>query len=242
MTPDRLADVTAIVYRLAQERLVVTRRDPLTGVVDVELVHDSLLREWQRLRDWLDGDRTFLTWQQELERARLAWETSSDDGSRDPGALLRGRALDAAKRLDPVHRERLTPAQQEFVRLSDEAWVEEQERLRRALAEAERQRARAEHELVRSGLREQALRTQLLLDVEPVAALALAADTMLRNLAELPEDLIDLVQVSLHSALLRARELTAVVAHRAPWPPWRPHRTDGSSSRHPSTPRSARGR
>ncbi|MGW5237378.1 nSTAND1 domain-containing NTPase [Monashia sp. NPDC004114] len=215
-TPDELTDVTAIVYRLADERLLVTRLDSQTGDVLVELVHDSLLREWQRLREWLDADRSFLIWRQDLDRARERWESSGEIGNRDSGALLRGRTLEAAKRLDPIQLDRLSDAQREFITASDDAWVAEQQRLQRALSEAEQQRARAEEELVRAGLREQALRVRLLLDVEPVAALAVAADTVLTNLAELPDDLIDLPQVSLHAALLTARELTVVGAHHAP--------------------------
>jgi hypothetical protein len=134
----------------------------------------------------------------------------------DPGKLLRGRDLDAGRRLDPLNRERLTDAQREFIDVSDAAWEAEQRRLREALAEAREQRSVAEREMVAANLRERALRVRLLLSVEPVAGLALAADTVITNLDELPDELVDVAQVSLHAALLQARELAVVSGHAAP--------------------------
>jgi WD40 repeat protein len=49
-----------IVQKLASKRLVISSED------GVEIIHDSLLRHWQALRDWLNLDREFLLWQTSL--------------------------------------------------------------------------------------------------------------------------------------------------------------------------------
>jgi energy-coupling factor transporter ATP-binding protein EcfA2 len=49
-------------------RLVVTGRDEQTDEKTVEVVHEALIREWRRLRGWIDENRTFRTWQEQLRR------------------------------------------------------------------------------------------------------------------------------------------------------------------------------
>ncbi|GAA6620366.1 CHAT domain-containing protein [Scytonema sp. NUACC26] len=78
-----------LVTRLASERLVVTGYDEATGNETVEIVHEALIQKWGHLRQWLELDRDFRTWLQELRSARQHWEKSE----RDKDALLRGKAL-----------------------------------------------------------------------------------------------------------------------------------------------------
>ncbi|QLY32272.1 serine protease [Nocardia huaxiensis] len=78
--------------RLARERLVVTGRDT-DGTDTVELAHQALIDNWPTLRDWLEADRAFLSWQRQTEIARSEWESRD----RDEGGLLRGSALSAAE-------------------------------------------------------------------------------------------------------------------------------------------------
>ena len=44
----------ALVRRLADARLLVTGRDP-EGRETVEVVHEALIRGWERLRGWMDA-------------------------------------------------------------------------------------------------------------------------------------------------------------------------------------------
>ena len=60
--------------RLADARLVVTQRDEGSGEDIAEVVHEALIREWRRLRQWVDADREFLVWRQRLTEARKEWE------------------------------------------------------------------------------------------------------------------------------------------------------------------------
>ena len=75
--------------RLADARLVVTGRDEQTGEETVEVVHESLIREWKTLGRWMEDDRSFRIWQDRLEGLRRQWEQNS----KDDGSLLRGMPL-----------------------------------------------------------------------------------------------------------------------------------------------------
>jgi WD40 repeat protein len=205
-----LLATTAMVGRLADHRLVITTEDV------VELIHDALLREWGRLQEWLREDRRFLSWQQDMERQRAKWVLSGPAGARDEGWLLHGHDLQVARDFQTSHAMVIGGEQAEYIGESLAVWEREQRRLRDALAEAEQQRAIAEAELAAANLREQAARVLTLLPLEPVAGLALAADAMIKNVSELPGNLVSAVQVSLHLALTQARERHVMAGHTAP--------------------------
>lgn len=78
---------------LASTRLLVADRDA-DGVESVELVHEALITQWARLRDWVAEDREFRVWQEELRDGLERWS----DHDRDNGALLRGAQLAEAQR------------------------------------------------------------------------------------------------------------------------------------------------
>ncbi|MCA9220143.1 MAG: DUF1549 domain-containing protein, partial [Planctomycetales bacterium] len=82
----------SLVQRLADSRLLVTNRDD-AGQETVEVVHEALIRGWQRLQDWLRTDREFRLWQERLRGAMAQWGASQYDN----GALLRGRPLSEAE-------------------------------------------------------------------------------------------------------------------------------------------------
>jgi len=84
--------VQAVVQQLVEDRILATDRDLQSNEETVEIIHDVLLREWGQLQQWLEADRRFLTWHQELERLVHGW------GSRhDKNKLLRGQDLTEAK-------------------------------------------------------------------------------------------------------------------------------------------------
>ncbi|GLZ33540.1 hypothetical protein Lesp02_57280 [Lentzea sp. NBRC 105346] len=62
----------------------------------VEITHESLIRSWPRLRDWLAEDRQALRVHRQLTDATAEWEAHD----RDPGALYRGARLAVARELD----------------------------------------------------------------------------------------------------------------------------------------------
>ncbi|MBB5915973.1 type II secretory pathway pseudopilin PulG [Nocardia transvalensis] len=81
-----------IAGRLARDRLVVVGRRS-DGAETAELAHQALVDNWPLLRERLERDRDFRSWQRQLEEERLGWEAAH----RDSGALLRGSALSTAE-------------------------------------------------------------------------------------------------------------------------------------------------
>ena len=82
-------DLWALVNHLAQTRLVVTGQDEVTKGKTVEIVHEALIQEWQRLRQWLEENRNFRIWQERLRMALQRWESSNHE----VGFLLQGAPL-----------------------------------------------------------------------------------------------------------------------------------------------------
>ena len=87
-----------VVKKLADARLVTTSYDQQTKFETAEIIHDSLIREWGRLRDWLREDRSFLAWDREIEKkdslGRKESEMKADCLAR-PGS---GRSPEMARR------------------------------------------------------------------------------------------------------------------------------------------------
>ena len=91
-----------------------TQGDTQLGQATVEMVHDVLIRHWERLRRWLEEDRDFLRWRQRLQAALIEWERSGHDA----GALLRGAPLAEASRWLAERPEDLTLAERGFIQKS----------------------------------------------------------------------------------------------------------------------------
>jgi energy-coupling factor transporter ATP-binding protein EcfA2 len=64
----------ALVTRLANDRLVVTSVNEVTGGEEVEVAHEALIRYWPRLRGWLSQDRGVLRLREGIRRAALEWQ------------------------------------------------------------------------------------------------------------------------------------------------------------------------
>ncbi len=86
--------VWPLVQLLADRRLVVTGRALGDGEETAEVAHEALIQKWGRLREWLEADRAFRTWQEDLRAAMRSWLASD----KDEGALLRGAPLGVAER------------------------------------------------------------------------------------------------------------------------------------------------
>lgn len=99
-----------LVRRLADARLVTTSRDA-DGSETVEVVHEALVRSWQRLREWMNSDRRFRVWQERLRLALRQWEETGCD----EGALLRGVPLAEAEQWMEERSAELSEAEQGYV-------------------------------------------------------------------------------------------------------------------------------
>ncbi|MBD2096470.1 CHAT domain-containing protein [Trichocoleus sp. FACHB-591] len=102
-----------LVRRLADARLVVTNRSA-DGIETAEVVHEALIREWQRLRQWMEEVRTFRLWQERLRSLIRQWQVSD----RDDGALLRGAPLLEAQFWLQEQSADLRPEEQAFIQRS----------------------------------------------------------------------------------------------------------------------------
>jgi len=102
-----------LVQKLTDARLLVSDRDPAGGDT-VEIVHEALIQNWERLRAWLGEDRAFRTWQRRLRSALRGWEVSG----RDSGALLRGTLLAEAEGWAAQRADDLSPLALAFIATS----------------------------------------------------------------------------------------------------------------------------
>ena len=122
---DAVAEVVAI---LTDQRLLTVSAGA------VELAHDALLREWPRLRGWLEDDAEGRRLHRRLADAARQW----DDAGRDAGDLYRGARLAGALEWRDPHEPDLNRTERDFLDAGRDAEQREhhagQVRRRRAIA------------------------------------------------------------------------------------------------------------
>jgi basic membrane lipoprotein Med (substrate-binding protein (PBP1-ABC) superfamily)/DNA-binding SARP family transcriptional activator len=82
--------LSEVLTTFGRHRLLTFDRDPLGGAATVELAHEALLVEWERLAGWLERHRADLRRHATLVAAAEEWEESG----RDPDYLLVGSRLE----------------------------------------------------------------------------------------------------------------------------------------------------
>lgn len=117
-------DVTEVIGLLADGRLLTINEGTL------EPAHEALLREWPRLRAWIEEDRDALRIERQLELAAREWRRVD----RDEGALYRGARLAEARDLSDRGQLQLTDAEKEFLAASFARRDRERTARRRRLA------------------------------------------------------------------------------------------------------------
>jgi WD40 repeat protein/serine/threonine protein kinase len=70
-----------ILSAFGRSRLLTFDRDPATRESTVEVAHEALLREWERLREWLDTSRADIRLQRLLANAAAEWDKEGNDKS-----------------------------------------------------------------------------------------------------------------------------------------------------------------
>ncbi|KPK92042.1 MAG: hypothetical protein AMJ88_11890 [Anaerolineae bacterium SM23_ 63] len=119
-----------VIATLAKARLITLSEE------HVEVAHEALIREWPRLRAWLDEDREGLRIHRHLTEAAQAWEALE----RDPGELYRSGRLIQAMEWNEEQRPELNPLEREFLNAS-QALAEQREAEREAQVKRLRRRA-----------------------------------------------------------------------------------------------------
>ena len=116
--------VTDVLAVLADDRLVTI------GEGEVEVAHEALLREWPRLRGWLEEDVDGRRLHHHLAAAARDWEA----GGRDTGELYRGARLASTLDWAADHDPELNATERAFLDDSRRASGRAQRRLRMVLA------------------------------------------------------------------------------------------------------------
>jgi basic membrane lipoprotein Med (substrate-binding protein (PBP1-ABC) superfamily) len=81
--------LSKVLETFGQRRLLSFDRDAATDQATVEVAHESLFREWERLADWIDRHRTALRRYESFMGAADEWEANG----RHPDYLLTGTRL-----------------------------------------------------------------------------------------------------------------------------------------------------
>jgi WD40 repeat protein/DNA-binding SARP family transcriptional activator len=122
LEPARDEHAAAALAALTDSRLVTADEETL------EVAHEALLREWPRLRGWLEEDAEGRRLHQHLIHAARDWE----DADRDPGELYRGARLASALDWGASHEGDLNELERDFLDASRADAEHEAERQRQA--------------------------------------------------------------------------------------------------------------
>ena len=118
---ERNAYVEDVLATLADSRLVTVSEG------NVEVAHEALLREWPRLREWIEEDGEGRRLRRHITQAAMEWNAAG----RDQGELYRGARLAAALDWTADHALDVNELEREFVTESREASETETKRVRR---------------------------------------------------------------------------------------------------------------
>lgn len=155
--------VQTVLAHLVEARLVTMSEH------GVEVAHEALIREWARLRDWLNQDREGLRLQRQLTEAAHEWELLE----RDAGALYRGARLAQAREWAVLNLLALNAQERAFLEASEE----NEKREAREQKEQQQRELEAAQKLAETEQRanKQLRRRALLLAAAFVLAILLAA-------------------------------------------------------------------
>ncbi len=146
---ERAAVLRGVLNTLAEARLITLSED------SAEVAHEALIREWQRLHEWLTQDREGLLLHRHLTEAAHEWERRG----RDASELYRGARLAHASEWATSNPERLNQVEREFLEAStgqEQHEALEHEAQRQHELEIERQRVE-EHKLAAHRLCQRAI-------------------------------------------------------------------------------------
>ena len=110
--------VVEVLKKLADARLIITQRS------SAEVAHEALIRNWPRLKDWLNENREGLRLHRRLTNATFEWDQHDQDAS----YLYRGSRLSQVQEWLQTAPDVLNDMEVEFVRASQTAVRTEQDR------------------------------------------------------------------------------------------------------------------
>jgi DNA-binding SARP family transcriptional activator/WD40 repeat protein/tRNA A-37 threonylcarbamoyl transferase component Bud32 len=143
-------DVAAVLDAFGSRRLLTFDRDATSRGPTVEVAHEAILRDWERLAGWIDDARNDLLIRRRIDSAAREW----DEAGRDPSYLIGGARLEQAEAWSAAGALEVTTTERDFIADS------------RHTADTQRRRRRNARRLVVAGLT---------VALVTVSALALAA-------------------------------------------------------------------
>jgi len=129
---------------VAAQRIVRTLADAQVLVIETDaentqtarLAHEGLVKIWQPLRAWLNEDRGFLLWRQQLNGDLTLWQERQNEG-----ALLSGAGLEVAKEWRYKREADLTETEIDYIRRSGDLLDMQRFREHQRLKELEQRKA-----------------------------------------------------------------------------------------------------
>jgi WD40 repeat protein/serine/threonine protein kinase/DNA-binding XRE family transcriptional regulator len=106
--------VSEVLEAFSKSRLLTFDNDPITRSPTVEVAHEALLREWSRLRGWLDESRAGVRLQRQLANAAHEWRRAA----REESFLLTGAHLEEFDGWSQTTEVALTQDEREFLNAS----------------------------------------------------------------------------------------------------------------------------
>jgi formylglycine-generating enzyme required for sulfatase activity len=129
LAPD---DTTYQYVVIRQEDGTVRDFAAVQAIPYAEVAHEAIFRRWEKLRDWIAGEREFLAWRTGLEAARRTWQATPAKSRQD--ALLMGAALTQAQSWLAKRAQDLPATDREFISKSMERERRARVRVRRTQA------------------------------------------------------------------------------------------------------------
>jgi WD40 repeat protein len=127
----------SLVKKLADARLVVTSQNAARQetVETVEIVHETLIQNWDVLEEWMKEDREFRAWQERLRTSMSEWVSAG----RNEGLLLRVLPLEKSIDWRDKRNEELSEDERKFIQESIDLQEKNQKKEKQRLEEKKRQ-------------------------------------------------------------------------------------------------------
>jgi energy-coupling factor transporter ATP-binding protein EcfA2 len=95
--PQYTAALDALLVQLVTHERLLTQDHDDHGQATITVAHEALIRDWQRLRGWLESNREIKSWRSRLEDSISAWKGGVS------GSLLREKRLAEAQQMIDIN-------------------------------------------------------------------------------------------------------------------------------------------
>ncbi len=115
--------IEEVIDVFVEHRLLALDNDEQSRQPTVEVAHEAIIREWERLKSWLNDSRTDIRQHRQLARLATEWHEANEDQS----FLLRGGRLEQFNIWKEITAIRLTPEEGQYLQTSKKVYTQQQE-------------------------------------------------------------------------------------------------------------------